>query len=651
MQMYQPSLDWANEISLSLLWAGKAWLITALTAVVVLVLLARFTTWGRQFWRVSGGYFRGRASVKVWLWLGVLLFSTLIAVRLNVLLSYQSNDLYSSLQVAFAGAGAGNDAVRDSGVTGFWSAIIIFALIAAVYIARQMIDIYLTQRFIIRWRVWLTDRLTADWVREESFYRGRFLDHPIDNPDQRIQLDIDGFTAGTGTGANTPTVGTTTTLLFGAINAMVSVVAFTPILWNLSGPLTFFGFTLDHALFWIALIYVLATTVIAFWIGRPLIRFNFRNELTNAAFRYALVRMRDAAESISFYRGGHAEKSILRKRFEAIITNYRGYVVRTLALLGWNQSISQIINPLPLAVQAQRLFSGQITFGDVTQSATAFFNVHDSLSFFRSVYDSFATYRATIIRLDGLVDANERARALPRLTAETSADGSLGLRDVDVRDPAGETLIEGLELRLEPGDSLVITGPSGSGRTSLLRSIARLWPYSSGTVLQPDGSDSGSGSGEGTGTGTGTGSMFLSQVPYLPLGDLRAVLSYPRSESALDDRDIARALDEVTLGHLAGRLDEVADWAKVLSPGEQQRIAFARVLLQKPRVIFLDESTSAIDEGQEFAVYRLLRSRLPNSIMVSVTHRGTVEQHHNQHLRLLGGGGWELDRRTEPAGG
>ena len=221
MEMYKPSLDWANEIPHSLLWTGKAWLITAVTAVVVLVLLARYTTWGRQFWRVTGGYFRGPGSAAVWVWLGILLFLTLITVRLTVLLSYQANDLYSSLQVAFEGRGAGNDAVRDSGVHGFWMAIITFGLIAALYVSRQILDIYLTQRFVIRWRVWLTDRLTGDWLDDESFYRGRFLDNPVDNPDQRIQLDIDSFTACTGTGTNTPTVGTTTTLLFGAISAMV----------------------------------------------------------------------------------------------------------------------------------------------------------------------------------------------------------------------------------------------------------------------------------------------------------------------------------------------------------------------------------------------------------------------------------------------
>ena len=635
MEMYKPSLDWANEIPLSLMWAAKAWVFTSVGTVLILVLLARYTLWGRQFWRVTGGYFRGRASFPVWVWLGVLLFSVLISVRLDVLLSYFSNDLYSSLQTAFEGAGAGNEAVRDSGVHGFWLAIVTFVLIATLYVSRQLIDIYLTQRFIIRWRVWLTDRLTGDWLGDEAFYRGRFIDHPIDNPDQRIQLDIDAFTTGTGQGPNAPTIGTTTTLLFGAINSMVSVVAFTPILWNLSGPLTLFGFTVNHALFWIALVYVFATTVIAFWIGRHLIRFSFRNELTNAAFRYALVRFRDAAESIAFYRGERAERSVLRERFMGIIDNYRRFVVRSLALLGWNQAISQIINPLPLVVQAQRLFKGQITFGDVTQSASAFNSVHDSLSFFRAVYDSFASYRATIIRLDGLVDANEQARALPRLVAERGGD-ALELRNIEVRNPDGKQLLTGLNLKLEPGESLVITGPSGCGRTTLLRSIAQLWPFATGTMCKP---------------GEDRDAMFLSQVPYLPLGDLRAVLCYPNAEAEISDENLSTALDEVALGHLAGRLNETRDWSKTLSPGEQQRIAFARALLHEPTLIFLDESTAALDEGNEYSLYRLLRTRLPRSIIVSVTHRDTIKKHHAYHLHLVGDSGWELHRVAETVPG
>jgi putative ATP-binding cassette transporter len=254
--------------------------------------------------------------------------------------------------------------------------------------------------------------------------------------------------------------------------------------------------------------------------------------------------------------------------------------------------------------------------------------VHDSLSFFRAVYDSFASYRATIIRLDGLATANDEAREMPRLVLAESPDGALELDDLEVRNPAGRQLLEPLDLRLEPGDSLMITGPSGAGKTTLLRSIARLWPYASGTVRQP---------------GDERDARFLSQVPYLPLGDLRSVLCYPDDAAEMPDEKLIAALNEVSLGHLGTRLNEDIDWSKTLSPGEQQRVAFARVLLQEPAVIFLDESTSAIDEGQEFALYRLLRSRLPDTIMVSVTHRGTVKQHHGHHLRLLGGGRWELD--------
>jgi putative ATP-binding cassette transporter len=368
--------------------------------------------------------------------LAVLLASVMLSVRIDVLLSYYSNDLYSALQVAFEGASAGNGAVRDSGIRGFWFSMIVFVLLATTHIVRTLVDLYLMQRFIIAWRVWLTHRLTGDWLDGRAYYRGRFLasfhGDPIDNPDQRIQQDVDVFTTGTGPETNTPTVGTSTTLLFGAVNSIVSVVAFTPILWNLSGPLTILGVTVPKALFWIALLYVFVTTVVAFWIGRPLIRLSFANEATNAAFRYALVRLRDAAEAVGFYRGEASERKTLSGRFAGIIANYRAFVRRGVAFLGWNLSVAQIIDPLPLVVQAPRLFAAEITLGDVTQSSSAFRSVHDSLSFFRAVYDSFASYRAAIIRLDGLITANETARELPSLTARPSRDGSVELDDVKV---------------------------------------------------------------------------------------------------------------------------------------------------------------------------------------------------------------------------
>jgi vitamin B12/bleomycin/antimicrobial peptide transport system ATP-binding/permease protein len=326
------------------------------------------------------------------------------------------------------------------------------------------------------------------------------------------------------------------------------------------------------------------------------------------------------------YRGENAERGQLMTRFAAVIANYRAFVRRTLLFLGWNRSISQIVDPLPTVVQAPRLFAGEIDFGDVTQSSSAFGQLHDSLSWFRAVYDSFANYRAAILRLDGLLTANEQARELPTLTALPSGDGSLELDDVEVRTPQGVRLLDPLDVRLDAGESLVITGGSGCGKTTLLRSLAQLWPFTSGTVRSP-----------------ADGTMFLSQLPYMPLGDLRTVISYPAAAGEFDDAAIQSALDTVALGHLSSRLDEVADWAKVLSPGEQQRIAFARVLLAKPKVVFLDESTSALDEGQEFALYRALRTALPDCIVVSVSHRSTVEQHHDRRLALLGGGQWRLE--------
>ncbi len=431
-------------------------------------LLAKYTVWGgRQYWRITGDYFKGRQSIVTWIWVGVLLLSTIISVRLDVLLSYYSNDLYTSLQVAFqGGAGGGNEEVRQSGIHGFWAALILFGILATIYISRVMLDIYLMQRFIIRWRVWLTDRLTCDWLDDHAYYRTRFTDSDIDNPDQRIQQDIDIFTAGVGSSTNQPTIMSSNTLLFGAINSLVTVVSFTVILWNLSGPLTFLGgVTLGHALFWVVLVYVVFATIIAFWIGHPLIKLSFRNELTNAVFRYALVRLRDAAEAVGFYRGEKCRARPAAHQVRQIIANYKRYVNRTIALTGWNLSMSQIINPLPLVIQAPpRLFAGQIDLGDVTQSSSAFGSIHDSLSFFRNAYDSFASYRAAIIRLHGLVETNAEARELPKLTTLATHDGSVELRQVEVRTPSGTRLVDPIDLRLEPGETLVITGPFGRGQ-------------------------------------------------------------------------------------------------------------------------------------------------------------------------------------------
>lgn len=632
---FKPSVDWSRALLDSLYWTGKAWVISAVCVLVVLALFRYFTPWGRQFWRITGKYFTGSNSIRVWLTLSVLLLSVVLAVRLNVLFSYQGNDMYTALQKAFQGAAGEDDLVKRSGVQGFWMSIGVFSVMAVIHVARVMADIYLTQRFIIAWRVWLTSHLTNDWLDGRAYYRDLFIDETIDNPDQRIQQDVDIFTAGAGGTPNAPSNGTSSTLLFGAVQSVISVISFTAILWNLSGTLTFFGINFPRVMFWTVLIYVLVATIISFIIGRPLIWLSFRNEKLNAAFRYALVRLRDAAEAVGFYRGERAERAQLQGRFAPVIVNYRRFVNRSIGFNGWNLSVSQAIVPLPWIIQAPRLFAGQIDFGDVSQTASAFGNISDSLSFFRNNYDAFASFRAAIIRLHGLVDANAQGRALPAVLATASNDDSVVLDNVEVRTPGGDRLIDPLDVRLDPGHSLVITGRSGVGKTTLLRSLAELWPFASGTLRRPDGDNA---------------TMFLSQLPYVPLGNLRTVVCYPNSSDDISDENLRDTLTKVALAPLADRLDEESDWAKVLSPGEQQRVAFARILLTKPKAVFLDESTSALDEGLEFALYRMLRSELPNCIVVSVSHRRAVELLHEQELALLGGGRWRLGRmEKEPA--
>ena len=632
---FKPSINWSAAPLDSLRWLAIAWAIAAVCTLLVLVAFRFLTPWGRQFWRITRGYFVGARSIRVWLMLGVLLLSVLLSVRLIVLLSYQGNDLYTSVQKAVQGMAADDDVVKQSGIHGFWMSIAIFSVLAGLYVIRIMADLYLTQRFIIAWRMWLTARLTDDWLAGKAYYRDLFIDNTIDNPDQRIQQDVDIFTANAGATPNSPFNGTGSTLLFGAVNAVASVISFAAILWNLSGDLNLFGVDFPRAMFWTVLVYVLVATVVAVWLGRPLIWLSFNNEKLNAAFRYALVRLRDAAEAVGFYRGERVERAQLWRRFTPIIDNYRKFVRRTIVWGGWNFAVSQAIVPLPWVIQAPRLFAGRIDFGDVGQTATAFGNIQDSLSFFRNNYDNFAGFRASIIRLHGLVDANEKGRALPTMLIKPSEEAAVELRDVEVRTPAGDQLIDPLDVQLDHGDSLVITGRSGAGKTTLLRSLAELWPYASGTLCRPDGDNA---------------TMFLSQLPYVPLGSLRGVVCYPNSPDDISDRELHDVLTKVALAPLIDRLEEEPDWAKVLSPGEQQRVAFARILLTKPKAVFLDEATSALDEGLEFALYQLLRTELPDCVVVSVSHRPTIEQHHRQELHLLGGGEWRLGPvEKEPA--
>jgi putative ATP-binding cassette transporter len=592
-------LNWSTEWLTSIVWIVGVGAATAVGCAVVVVLITRFTVWGRQFRRLAFAYFSVRGGGwRPLLTVLLLLLLTIASVRLSVLLSYQSNGMYTALQ-------------NLDGAT-FARYVVIFGVLATLYVVQTLLSFYVQQALVIPWRVWLNDRVVGDWLDGRAYHRGRFTAGAVDNPDQRIQEDIATFPADS------------VTLAVGAVNALVSLVSFTIILWQLSGPLTVFGFGIPRAMTFIAYVFVIIASVIAFRIGRPLIRLNFLQERFSAAFRYALVRMRDNSENIAFHRGERVEHDTLSGRFHDIVGNAWAIVFRSLKFQGFNLAVSQISVVFPVIIQAPRYFAGQITLGDVQQTATAFGQVHDSLSFFRNAYDQFASYRAVLDRLIGLLDANDQARALPSVLIEKGE--GLEVRDLTVRLPAdGRTLVEALDLTVAPGGSLLVTGRSGGGKTTLLRSMAELWPWAWGVVRRPLAEES----------------LFLSQQPYVPLGDLRTALAYPGPADRIDDIQAVGVLHKVQLPHLVHRLDEVTDWASRLSPGEQQRLGFARVLLTRPRVVFLDEATSALDEGLEHTLYTLVREELPDCTVVSIGHRSSLRQFHDDVLELLGDGAWQ----------
>ncbi|AXA25879.1 ABC transporter ATP-binding protein/permease [Pseudomonas putida] len=592
-------MNWHQALQESLSWLAVASLITLVGFTAAAFLAVRFTRWGQQFWQLAGDYFSFRRSWRPLLVFALLLFLALFSVRMNVLFSFWYNGFYSALQ--------GLDQ------TAFWYLLGVFAVLATIHVLRSLFNYYVTQSFNIHWRVWLTERLTADWMHGDAYYRGQFLEEPVDNPDQRIELDVNAFVTGS------------VSLALGAVSALVSLVAFTGILWGLSAPLAVAGVEVPRAMVFAVYVYVLIATWIAFRLGRPLIRLNFLNEKLTANFRYALMRLRENAENIAFYQGAQVERGTLLGRFFALIGNVWALVWRSLKFNGFNLGVSQVAVVFPFILQAPRFFSGAIKLGDVMQTSQAFGQVQDSLSFFRESYDTFASYRATLDRLTGFLDANHQASELPHV-ATRELPRALDIAGLQVLRPDGHRLIADLSLNLQAGQALLIKGPSGSGKTTLLRALAGLWPYAEGAVARP----------------LGEQALFLSQRPYLPLGDLRTAIAYPAQVGQEQDARMQQALRQVNLAHLAERLEESRDWTRILSIGEQQRLAFARVLFNQPHVVFLDESTSAMDEGLEHALYSLLRNEMPETLLVSVGHRSTLAGFHSHRLEVDGKGGWAL---------
>ncbi len=551
-------------------------------------------TWrlARPYWFSEDRWYgRGLLAVIVSMSLGI--------VYINVLLNKWNKTFYDTLQ--------------NHDWNGFKHQLGIFCILAFIYIAVAVYQLYLQQMLIIRWRKWLTDKFQERWLKDRAYYALQMRGSETDNPDQRIADDIDSFVA------------ETLSLSLGLLKATVTLVSFVGILWGLSGALSFtlggLGITIPGYMVWAALIYALVGSYLTHRVGRPLIRLNFDQQRYEADFRFSLVRFRENAEGVALYRGEKDETKIFKKRFQKVVDNWWAIMKRQKRLSWLTNGYAQIAIIFPILAAAPRYFSGAMQLGGLMQTASAFKQVQDSLSWFVEAYTSLAAWRATVERLTSFAHAMDEAHRIngrADIKHEANGTNSLQVEKLRLNLPDHGPLLKELNLEVQPGQSLLINGPSGVGKSTLLRAIAGLWPYGSGEIRLPGNSKS----------------MFLPQKPYLPMGNLRAVLSYPTPAGGFDDNTLRKALVDCGLKHLSGHLEDESYWAQQLSPGEQQRLAFARMLLQKPDWLFLDEATSAMDEASETRLYALLRERLPNAAVVSVGHRSSLLPFHERHLTL-----------------
>jgi vitamin B12/bleomycin/antimicrobial peptide transport system ATP-binding/permease protein len=580
-------------------------------------------------WSLTKPYWTSDEKWSAWALLLAIIALNLGTVYITVLINQWNNAFF--------------DALQELNFQKFLQQMGVFSVLATIYIIIAVYSLYLTQMLQIRWRRWLTQRFVGSWLSHRTYYRMQFASK-TDNPDQRISEDLNQFTS------------YVLRLSLGLLTSVVTLVSFIVILWGLSGPATIplgsWGVLhIPGYLVWAALIYAGIGTWLTVMIGRPLVGLNFAQQRFEADFRFSLMRVRENAESVAFYEGESAELGIFNKRFKHVFANFWEIMKRQKQLTWFTAGYSQVAIIFPIVAAAPRFFAKQILLGGLMQIVNAFSSVQTSLSFIITSYTDIATWQAITNRLSGFQTELIRtpsARSKPWSAASLArpkgspphqlvrhsqatrddggpnqinfTQGKLGLTvdDLDINLPDGSPLLRGIKTAVNPGEALLVTGPSGTGKSTLLRAIAGLWPFGQGEVgLGPN------------------PTLFLPQRPYLPLGTLAEVIHYPRTLESMESNPvILDVLNRVDLQKLTPDIDIVDDWSKRLSLGEQQRLAFARLLLIQPALVFLDEATSALDEKTEAVLYRMLRDASWRPAIVSVGHRSTLIQFHDRTLDL-----------------
>jgi putative ATP-binding cassette transporter len=549
-------------------------------------------------WRLAAPYFRSEDR-----WAGRALLAAVIAIELaivaiTVLINQWNNRFYNALQ--------------ERNWDTFVSELIYFSVLAAMFIALAVYQLYLNQWLQIRWRKWLTQRYLGEWLHSANHYRMQLLGDAADNPDQRLTEDVELF------------VERTLSIGIGLLSSTVTLASFVVILWGLSqaAPLVISGtdYTIPGYLVWAALIYAALGTFLTHWIGKPLVMLNFTKQRFEADFRFNLVRVRENSEQIALLRGDEAERQRLLDRFGRVVENWLQIMVRTKRLTAFTASYNQAAVVFPFILVAPAYFAGKVQLGGMMQTASAFGSVQSALSFFVTTYRTLAEWRSVVARLDGFESSIATAKALAgradlvRLTP--SSTGAVDIEELMLELPDGKPLVAADGFSVKRGERVLVTGPSGSGKSTLFRAVAGIWPFGKGEIKVP----------------ANASMMTLPQRPYFPVGSLKGAIAYPGAEDAFSDSVLHDTLRAVGLPALANRLDEHGHWNRMLSLGEQQRLGLLRALLHKPQYLFLDEATASLDEPSEAALYQLLQKQLPATTIVSIGHRATLHAFHDRTI-------------------